>query len=50
MAIYTYVDIQGYEPNENTVIYFPLRDDIQDHSGKSVTVSTTGSPTITTYN
>lgn len=40
--------LEWYQPNENTIIYFPLTDDTQDHSGKSVTVSTTGNPTITT--
>lgn len=37
-----------YIPNENTVIYYPLLDDYQDHSWKSVTTTTTGTPSITT--
>lgn len=39
-----------YEPGSNTLLYFPLTDDLNDHSWKTVTYSTTGSPTITTLN
>lgn len=48
--IYIRKDIPWYEPNENTVFYFPLTEDLVDHSWKSVTSTTTGSPTITTFN
>ncbi len=45
-------DLGGWtrKPTTNTLLYFPLTDDLIDHSWKSVTSTTTGSPTITTLN
>jgi len=50
MAIYYWEDVQGYVPNENTVIYYPILEDLLDHSGKWVTTTNIWTPTLTELN